>query len=211
MADDFDELVRTTVRVVSALREAEVPFALTGGIAVWARGGPESEHDVDVLVRAEDSAEAVRVLVAAGMRAAEPPERWLTKVYDRDHLVDLIHEPVESPVTEETLARAEWMRVGSVKAPVAPATDLVVDKLLVLDEHRCDFAVLLPILRALREQIDWGEVARRTAGSPYAEALLLLAHRLGIAALAQHSGRQAHDNRSGAAAVRSGPPASRAG
>ncbi|MFB9902630.1 nucleotidyltransferase domain-containing protein [Allokutzneria oryzae] len=211
MPGHIDQLVRTAVRVVSALRAAGVPFALTGGIAVWARGGPESEHDVDVLVREQDSAEAVRVLVAAGMRAAQPPETWLSKVYDGEHLVDLIHHPVESPVTDETLARAEWMRVGSVRAPVATGTDLVVDKMLVLDEHRCDFAVLLPVLRALREQIDWTETACRTAGSPFAEALLLLAHRLGIATLAQQPGRQADDNRPGAPAVRGGTSAARAG
>jgi hypothetical protein len=50
----------------------------------------------------------------------------------------------------------------------------------VLGPHRCDFAVLLPIVRALREQLDWPQVRAQTSDSPYAEAFLLLAERLDL-------------------------------
>ena len=39
----------TLKRSAAALRDAEIPFALAGGLAVWARGGPESDHDLDFL------------------------------------------------------------------------------------------------------------------------------------------------------------------
>jgi hypothetical protein len=173
-------LLRTVTKVSSALRAAEIPFALTGGCAVYARGGPETEHDVDVLVREHDAKEAVRTLVAVGMRAADPPEDWLCKVYDGDRLVDLIYRPNERPVTDEMLARSEELRVGPATVPVQLATDVLVGKLLALGPHNCDLAYLLPIARALREQIDWPRVQHDTADSPYAEAFLVLAHRLGI-------------------------------
>lgn len=51
MADTLswtERVQRTLVRVGTVLRDAGVPFALTGGSAVYARGGPSSEHDVDV-------------------------------------------------------------------------------------------------------------------------------------------------------------------
>ncbi|MEA3217508.1 MAG: hypothetical protein QOJ19_3664, partial [Acidimicrobiia bacterium] len=35
--------------VAAALREAGVPFALAGGLAAWARGGPPTEKDIDLL------------------------------------------------------------------------------------------------------------------------------------------------------------------
>jgi hypothetical protein len=44
---EFDDLLATLKRAAAALREAEVPFLLGGGLAVWARGGAESEHEVD--------------------------------------------------------------------------------------------------------------------------------------------------------------------
>ena len=180
MSDVQDELLRTLTKVANALRSEGIPFALTGGCAGYARGGPTSEHDVDLLVREQDATEAVRVLVARGLRAAEPPEDWLLKVYDGDSLVDLLFRPNERPVTDELLAMAEEMPVGSVMLPVMPATYVLISKLLVLDGHRCDFSELLPFARALREQIDWQQVRDETKHSPYAEAFLVLVERLDI-------------------------------
>lgn len=178
---DPEALLRTLVKVVTTLRAKEIPFAVTGGAAVYARGGAASDHDIDLLVAEEDARAAVQALMDGGMRGAQPPEDWLVKAYDGDRLIDLIFRPNDRPVTREQLATAENLRIGSVTAPVARATDLVVDKLLVLGPHRCDFTELLPMARALREQVDWERVAAETAESPYAEAFLLLVKRLRIA------------------------------
>ncbi|HEV2778912.1 MAG TPA: hypothetical protein VGX25_05870 [Actinophytocola sp.] len=180
-------LLRTVTRVSTALRSEGIRFILTGGCAVYARGGPETEHDVDVLVREDDAPHAVRTLVGAGMRAAEAPEEWLCKVYDGDRLVDIIFRPNDRPVTEEMLARSEEMRVGPARVPVQFATDVLVGKLLALGPLACDFTNLLPIARALREQIDWERLSAETAKSPYAEAFLVLAHRLGITQQGVHA------------------------
>jgi hypothetical protein len=114
------------------------------------------------------------------MRPVEPPESWLTKVYDGDRLIDLIFLPNHRPVTDELLDRAALMRIGPTEAPVMAGTDLLADKLLVLDPHRCDFAPLLQIARDLREQVDWREVAVQTAESPYAKAFLNLLADLSV-------------------------------
>jgi hypothetical protein len=173
-------LERSLVRVCTALRSAGVPYALAGGSGVYARGGPFSEHDVDVLVRPEDVDDAVRALIGVGMRATDAPEDWLRKVYDEQVPVDLIFRPAERSVTAEMLAAADEIPVASVLAPVAPATDLLEQKLLSLGPHYCDFGWILPAARALREQVDWAALRARTAHYPYAEAFLLLADRLGI-------------------------------
>lgn len=174
------DLLRTVTKVSAALHTAGIRFALTGGCAVYARGGPETEHDVDVLVKLSDVDDAVRALVAQGMRAAPPPEDWLTKVYDGDRLVDLLFRPNERPVTDEVLDRSEVMRVGPATMPVQSATDVIIGKLLALGTHRGDLNEPMQSARALREQIDWSRVAVETAESPYAEAFLLLAGRLGV-------------------------------
>ncbi|MBE1462663.1 putative nucleotidyltransferase [Kibdelosporangium phytohabitans] len=172
--------MRTVTKVAAALRPTGVSFALTGGCAVYARGGPETEHDVDILILEQDVPTAVKALVEAGFRAADPPEEWLTKVYDGDRLVDLIFRANERQVTPEMLDHAEEMRVGPTVMRVQHGTEVMIGKLLALEVHRCDLAALLPIARALREQIDWGRVREQTAESPYAEAFLLLCDRLGI-------------------------------
>lgn len=174
------DLLRTVTKVSAALHGAGIRFALTGGCAVYARGGPETEHDVDVVVKQSDTDDAVRALVAQGMRAAPPPEDWLAKVYDGDRLVDLLFRPNERPVTDAVLDRAELLRVGPATMPVQSATDVIIGKLLALGPHRGDLNEPMQSARALREQIDWPRVAVETAESPYAEAFLLLAGRLGV-------------------------------
>ena len=175
-----DALLQSLTRVVTALDGTGLRFAVAGGLAVYARGGPPSDHDVDLFLKPGDAELAAEVLTAAGLRREHPPEDWLTKVYDGDVLVDLIHRPNHRPVTDELLDRAALMRVGPTAAPVLSGTDLLVDKLLVLDAHRCDFEPLLRIARDLREQVNWTEVAVQVSASPYARAFLGLLGDLSV-------------------------------
>jgi hypothetical protein len=75
------------------------------------------------------------------------------------------------------------MPVLSVHMPVLEATDIVVTKLMTLDEHYCDYGRLLPVARALREQVDWDRVRREVAGNDFAAVFLVLLDRLGIVEL----------------------------
>jgi hypothetical protein len=162
------------------LKDADIPFALGGGYAAWARGGPEPEHDVDFMLPEEDIERALHRLTQAGLRAEDPPEDWLVKVFDGEEMVDLIHHPTGRPVTRAMIEQADEIDVDSVVMPVLSATEILVTKLLALTEHYCDYAKLLPAARALREQVDWSAVRRETADSAFAEAFLVLADRLGI-------------------------------
>src|ERR1700759_3462089 len=160
MAKADEEFLTTMKRVASVLKRTGVPFALAGGTAVYARGGEASDHDVDFLLREQDAEPVLAALGEAGFRTVRPPEDWLVKVYDGDVLVDLIYRPVERPVTDETLADAESLRVYAIELPVISATVLMEHKLLTFSQQRCDYAEALPVARSLREQIDWARVAK---------------------------------------------------
>ncbi|WP_210651132.1 nucleotidyltransferase family protein [Nocardioides sp. SYSU D00065] len=175
-----DALREALKRVAVALKQGEVPFALTGGYAVWARGGPESEHDVDFLVAAEDVDKAAECLSAQGIEVVHPPEDWLFKAYTDGAMVDLIHRHSGGPATREVVQDADLLEVLSVEMPVLSATEVVVQKMLALDEHYCDFGAMIPVVRALREQVDLARVRKETADSPFAAALLFLLERLGV-------------------------------
>ncbi len=164
-----------------ALKSSEVDFALGGGYAAWALGGPEPEHDVDFVVAEGDRARAMRALEDAGLRVESPPEDWLFKVFRDDAMVDVIHRIGGEPVDVALLERAVDTEVLSIRMPVLSATDLVAGKLLALSEHACDFGTVLPAARALREQVDWSALRTRVADNPYAEAFLVLVQRLGVA------------------------------
>jgi Uncharacterised nucleotidyltransferase len=175
------DLLDTVKKAAVELKRADLPFALCGGWAGYARGGPRSDHDADFALLDRDVPAALDALTAAGFEPdTDAPEDWLTKVWDRGNLVDLIFRLSGEPVTEAILDRADRLEVGSVQMPVLSATDLVVTKLLTYRDHYADFGSSLPMVRALREQVDWAEVRARTADSPFAEAFLVLADRLGI-------------------------------
>lgn len=182
MAGDvaFEQIKESLKRAAGALREAEVPFVLGGGLAVWAHGGPATGHDLDLMIKPEDAERALDVLEQEGMRLEKPPEGWLYKAWDGDVLVDLIFAPVGQPVDDSVFSRAEELEVNAVPMLVMSLEDVLVTKLKALDEHELDYERPLEFARSLREQIDWRDVRDRTDGSPYAKAFFTLIEELGL-------------------------------
>jgi Nucleotidyl transferase of unknown function (DUF2204) len=176
----FGEIKETMKRAAGALRQADVPFLLGGGLAIWARGGPTTGHDLDLMVKPEDAERALEALVEAGMRTERPPEGWLFKAWDGEVLVDLIFKPVGDPVDDEMFARAEELEVNAVSMRVMAVEDVIVTKLKALDEHELDYERPLEFARSLREQVDWENVRARTQDSPYAKAFFTMVEELGI-------------------------------
>ncbi|WP_346621594.1 nucleotidyltransferase family protein [Blastococcus montanus] len=172
-----DLLKRTAV----ALKEGDVPFALCGGYAAWARGAPEPDHDADFLVPAAEAGRAAKALADAGLEVVDPAEDWLLKIERDDVFVDVIWRTCGRPVEADLVERADTLPVLSVQMPVLAPTDIVTSKLMALDEHYCDFSRLLPVARALREQVDWAQVARTVAENDFAVVFLALLDRLRIA------------------------------
>jgi hypothetical protein len=177
-----DEVRDLLKRTAVALNQAGVPFALCGGYAAWARGAPEPDHDADFLVPEHEAGRAAQALTDAGLHVAEPAEDWLVKVVGERTFVDVLWRTCGRPVGGALVERAEVLPVLSVQMPVLTATDIVVTKLLALEEHYCDFSRLLPVARALREQVDWASVAEEVAENDFAVVFLLLLDRLGITA-----------------------------
>jgi hypothetical protein len=178
---EIGDLVDTMKKAAAALREAEIPFMLGGGLAAWARGGPPSEHDVDFFVREGDAERALSALAAAGLKPERPPEEWLLKAWDGDVLVDLIYRPSGGAVDAPHFERASELEVLGQTLLVASVDDVLVTKLLALNEQRPDYQAVLALARALREQIDWEDVRQRTSASAFAQAFFVLAEGLGIA------------------------------
>jgi Uncharacterised nucleotidyltransferase len=175
---EISVLLDAMKHAAQVLRAADVPYALCGGLATFARGGTASEHDVDFLIREQDVERALAALCDAGMRTERPPLPWLVKAYQDDILIDLIFRPVERPVTEETLADVDQIPIAAAMVPVLSGTELLIHSLLTLTVHECDLSAPLRLTRAIREQIDFARVRDQTKDSPYARAFLYLADEL---------------------------------
>lgn len=180
MAENREALRTALKRTGSALKQAGVPFALAGSYALWVRGGPETEHDVDFMIAEADVEKAAIALADAGLAVRRPPEDWLFKVDTDGVVVDLLHRAASVPVSEQLLMHSDLLEVLSVQMPVLWATDVISGKLRAMSEHYCDFGPLLAAVRAVREQIDWRRLRAEVAESDFAAAFLLLIDRLGI-------------------------------
>ena len=176
-----DHPLREALKLVAvALKEGDVPFALAGSYGLWARGGPEPDHDVDFMVAEEDAAHVEDLLAERGLKVVRPPEDWLFKVFVADAMVDVIFRLGTEPVTRARFGDADQVEVESVLMPVLSATVLMADKLGALEEHACDFTGVLPVARAVREQVDWDAVSTATARNPFAQAFLRLLRDLDV-------------------------------
>src|SRR5881275_2011410 len=133
-----EQILQSMKRAAGALRDANVPFALAGGLAAWARGGPPTEHDIDFLIRACDTEPALAALRKEGMQTESPPEGWLVKAWSDGVLIDLIFDPLEIEVDDAFFARCDRMSVAAVGMLVMPIDDVLVGKLLALSEHNLE-------------------------------------------------------------------------
>jgi hypothetical protein len=183
-----EALLETLKRAAAALEAERIRYLLGGGLGCWARGGPPSSNDIDLMVKREDAERALAALGEAGMRTERPPESWLFKAWDGPVLVDLIFEPVGMRVTDQVLERGEELNAGGKQVPVMALDDIMATKLLALDEHNADYGDLLLIGRALREQIDWASLRQRTSYSPFAAAYFTLVEGLGVSPAQTASG-----------------------
>ncbi|MGV0834073.1 hypothetical protein [Mycolicibacterium thermoresistibile] len=170
-------------RAASAFKAHGPDFALGGSYALWVFGGPEPVHDVDFVVAEEDTEAAAVTLGKAGFRIERTPEDWLFKAcVEDDFVIDVLHRLNGVPVTTAMIDSADEREVLAIRMPVLSPTQVLTEKLAALNEHHCDFAALLPGVRAVREQVDWQQVREDTAHNDFAAAFLVLTDRLGITA-----------------------------
>ena len=179
-SNDLNGMMVTLKRSAAALRDAGVPFLVAGGVASWVRGGPSTDHDLDFLVKPEDAERALAVLADAGLRPERPPEEWLFKAFDGDVMLDLIFSPAGLEITDEVLERGEELEVEAMTMRVMRPEDLLVTKLMAMTEHTLNYRSCLEIARALREQVDWDDVRRRTESSPFGRAFFVISEGLGV-------------------------------
>jgi predicted nucleotidyltransferase len=175
-----DQLLEAMMRVAAALRDADVPYLLAGSFAVWARGGPARETDLDFAVRPEDVSRAIEALVAAGLEEKPTPEEWLRKLGYGGVQVDLFFDPAGLDVDDATMARGDDIEVNGMTFRVMAIDDVMTTKLFAFKEHYLDYESVLEMARMLREQIDWDELRRRCGDYAYAKPFFTLAEELGV-------------------------------
>ena len=131
------------------------------------------------MIKREDVERALAALTGNGMRADDPPEEWLVKVWDGDVLVDLIFSPKGLPIDDEVIARGEVMSVLSMEMRVMAIEDVLITKLMAITEHSLRSRGALDRTCAPRaDRLGAGAVGDRF--SPFARAFFVLLEGLEI-------------------------------
>ena len=162
-------LLATMKRAGAVLRENDVDHILGGGLAIWARG-VLTDHDVDFLLREEDADRALEVLTDAGFRRAPARALVVQGVGGRASWISSSTRRVARSATSTSRVPPRWRSART-------ATPRRVDRRRARREAARDqrAGARLPRgardLRAVREQVNWKSVARRTKSSPFARVL----------------------------------------
>jgi predicted nucleotidyltransferase len=166
----YVEVLESVVRTL----DDEISYAFMGGLASAIYGRPRWSYDLDVFVRKEDAADALRLLGAAGFATDRFDERWIYKAISQGVLVDVIFRAMsEIYLDDEMIERSRRQEFRGVEVPVISPEDLVVIKATVNSEGRPrHWYDALGVL--IRTPLDWPYLLRRSRHGIHRVASLLL-------------------------------------
>jgi predicted nucleotidyltransferase len=182
-----EQIQQALAEAVRALREAEVPFVVMGGLSTAAFARPRVTDDIDVFVRPDAAARTLQVLADAGFHTEETDPHWIFKAFRHGVLVDVIFRSTgDLYLDEEMLSRADEQEHLGVAVPLVSPEDLLVIKAVAANEdsprHWHDALAVIA-----RCQLDWPYLLRRArqAGPRRILSLLLYAESNDLAVPAE--------------------------
>jgi hypothetical protein len=159
-----DPLAAFYMTALDLLEEKEIRF-LVGGTFAFARytGIDRQTKDLDIFVRAEDVPRTLATFTAAGYRTEVPFPHWLAKIWDGEHVLDVIFSSGNgvARVDEEWFAHAAESEVLGRRLQLCPIEEIIWSKAFVQERERFDGADVLHLLREAGRDIDWPRLVRR--------------------------------------------------
>lgn len=154
----MNELRSALARVVEAMREADVPYMVIGGLANLVWGEPRTTRDVDVTIDASrlDDGAAVELARRVGEPMADDP----LDLARRGRIVPVkTPEGTEVDITLGTvgyeldaIGRARLVDLGGVEVSVCSPEDLIVHK--VVSQRARDHEDIVGVLRRRGRDLD---------------------------------------------------------
>jgi hypothetical protein len=153
--------------VLIYLSESEIPFAVSGAIALQQHTGIcRNTKDLDIFLAAENGEAALACLTKHGLRCEVPDPVWLAKVYRDKYFVDLITGMSNAVITvdESWIANASAGKVLGVPVRLLAPEELLVSKLFVTRRERFDGADIAHIIYASEGKLDWERILKHVGG-----------------------------------------------
>ena len=181
-APESELLLAVLDDAVAAIRRAQLPFLLMGGIATSALGRSRRVTDVDLFVHDRDVAQVLAVLEAAGFEIMVVAPNWLAKGFKDGVLVDVISRSTHDiSLSDEILDHAIEIDIEGRRLPCVAPEDLIVMKAVATTEDTARYWYdALGLLG--RADLDWGYLVRRAKqhGARRVAALLFFAQSMDL-------------------------------
>ena len=143
----------------TALKSANVGYMVVGGVAVNAHGVLRATHDLDVMVRAEDSDTLDGVLKTLGYRSVDRREDLAHYVRPDGLRLDVLFS--RRPVSARLLKHPKYARYSDLDIPIVSVEGLIGLKVQSFndDPRRLrDLEDIMRLIKANRDKLDMTEV-----------------------------------------------------
>jgi hypothetical protein len=161
--------------VLTLLQTAGVP-SLVGGAYAFAHytGIVRHTKDFDLFIRRRDLPRILEILAAADYRTEVTYTHWLAKVFHTDYFVDLIFSSGNAlcAVDDGWFDHAVAAAVLGRDVLLAPAEEMIWQKVYIMERERFDGADVAHLIRARGPDLDWDRL-RSLIGANWR---VLLAH-----------------------------------
>lgn len=147
--------------VLQALKEAAVPFAVSGGFAFHHHTGIwRATKDLDLVLTPNAVPAAFKVLQQRGFETWIEDPVWLAKARRLDYYVDLITGVGNATLTveESWIERAIPDQVLGLPCKVLRAEEMIASKLFVTRRERFDGADIAHLVKACGQKLDWNRL-----------------------------------------------------
>lgn len=145
-------------QALEMLNASDCQYMLGGAFAMFNYTGIfRDTKDLDIFCKSSEYPKILKYFSDKGYRTELTDVRWLAKVFDGDHFIDIIFDTVSNicTVDDTWLERASTGYFVDIPVKFIPAEELIWCKIYVQNRERNDSADINHILLKYGKNIDW--------------------------------------------------------
>jgi hypothetical protein len=165
MPQDMKDAIPIYAEAIEIMHRLEIPFVVTGGIAMLEFGRKRVTKDLDFLIYRWDAVRLLELLQPLGYRTQRTDDKWVYHAFKGGQIIDLLFALGKGflgntdgvVLSDELIARSRKASLGGQEFLVISPEDLIHSKLLVSwkRDRQEDFQDILLIIENAK-YLDWG-------------------------------------------------------
>jgi hypothetical protein len=146
------------VQALDLLMASDIPFLVGGTFAVNAYTGIDrATKDLDIFCKANEYPRILTYFKDAGYETQIEDERWLAKVIQGEHFIDIIFNSTiaVTPITDEWFVQSRAAAIFDREVRLPSPTELIWSKVFIQDRYKYDGSDIAHLILTHSADIDW--------------------------------------------------------